>query len=233
MKYYYDLHIHTALSACADLLMTPNNLLNMASLKGLQVISFTDHNSVKQLPVIFEIAKSYNMVVIPGIEVSLSDNLHYLCYFRKLEDAITFGNVIEHLIPKTPYESSLHGEQHITDEEDIVVECYPYLLSAPLPITYELLRSMLAPFQHKIVLAHVNRYEQKAIEFLKKSTLDGIEFGKETPVEFIKKEVWRNYQHYFNSDAHQLTDLLEPSFSNQMILDDLSIDSFFKRKHYE
>ena len=33
MRYYYDLHIHSVLSPDADILMTPNNIFNMAYLK--------------------------------------------------------------------------------------------------------------------------------------------------------------------------------------------------------
>lgn len=47
MIYYYDLHIHSVLSPDADTLMTPNNIFNMANLKGLNIISVTDHNSFK------------------------------------------------------------------------------------------------------------------------------------------------------------------------------------------
>ena len=46
---YYDLHIHSALSPCAENEMTPNNICNMALIKGLELIAVTDHNSVKQL----------------------------------------------------------------------------------------------------------------------------------------------------------------------------------------
>jgi PHP family Zn ribbon phosphoesterase len=35
MKYAVDLHIHSALSPCADKEMTPNNIVNMAKIKGL------------------------------------------------------------------------------------------------------------------------------------------------------------------------------------------------------
>jgi len=58
MKFFYDLHIHSVLSPCADRLMTPNNIFNMANLKGLNIIAVTDHNSMKQLPVLSEIAES-------------------------------------------------------------------------------------------------------------------------------------------------------------------------------
>jgi len=43
---YYDLHIHTALSPCADDDMTPNDIVGMAILNGLDIIAVTDHNSV-------------------------------------------------------------------------------------------------------------------------------------------------------------------------------------------
>ena len=45
MKYYYDLHIHSALSPCGDEDMTPNNIVNMALIKGLDIIAVTDLNA--------------------------------------------------------------------------------------------------------------------------------------------------------------------------------------------
>ena len=45
MKISYDLHIHSALSPCADDDMTPNNIAGMSAIKGLDVIAVTDHNS--------------------------------------------------------------------------------------------------------------------------------------------------------------------------------------------
>ena len=55
---YYDLHMHSCLSPCAEDEMTPNNICQMAILKGLEVIAVTDHNSTKQLASISEVAKS-------------------------------------------------------------------------------------------------------------------------------------------------------------------------------
>ena len=36
---YYDLHIHSCLSPCADDDMTPNNIVNMAIIKELDAIA--------------------------------------------------------------------------------------------------------------------------------------------------------------------------------------------------
>ena len=49
-KYYYDLHMHSCLSPCGDMDMTPNNIVNMAKLLGLDVIALTDHNTAAGLP---------------------------------------------------------------------------------------------------------------------------------------------------------------------------------------
>lgn len=80
MKYYYDLHIHSALSPCADILMSPNNILNMAYLKELNIIAITDHNSCLQLNVFEELKDSYEMLIIPGVEVEVKENIiFYVC----------------------------------------------------------------------------------------------------------------------------------------------------------
>ncbi|MEG2203410.1 MAG: PHP domain-containing protein, partial [Christensenellaceae bacterium] len=47
MQIYYDFHIHSALSPCGEDDMTPNNIVNMAKIKGLDAIAVCDHNSTK------------------------------------------------------------------------------------------------------------------------------------------------------------------------------------------
>ena len=42
-----DLHIHTLLSPCAGLEMTPQNIIGKAKTAGLDIIGITDHNSTK------------------------------------------------------------------------------------------------------------------------------------------------------------------------------------------
>ena len=51
-RYYYDLHIHSCLSACADDDNTPNNLAGMGMLAGLGLMALTDHNSAKNCPAV-------------------------------------------------------------------------------------------------------------------------------------------------------------------------------------
>jgi len=82
VKISYDLHIHSALSPCGDEDMTPNNIVNMAYLKGLDVISITDHNSVLNIKPIISLANEYDILVIPGIEITTREDIHILGYFK-------------------------------------------------------------------------------------------------------------------------------------------------------
>ena len=43
MKVYYDLHMHSCLSPCGADDMTPNNLVHMAALAGLEVLLVLGH----------------------------------------------------------------------------------------------------------------------------------------------------------------------------------------------
>ena len=42
----YDFHLHSALSPCGDTDMTPNNIVGMAYVAGVEAIAITDHNTV-------------------------------------------------------------------------------------------------------------------------------------------------------------------------------------------
>ena len=88
MKIATDLHIHSCLSPCGDMEMTPNNLVNMAFLKGLDAIALADHNTAKNLPAAKAVADARDLVLVPAIEAESREEVHVLCYFRTVEDAL-------------------------------------------------------------------------------------------------------------------------------------------------
>ena len=54
MEIRADLHIHTILSPCGDLEMSPANIIGIALRKGISLIGISDHNSTRQAPLIQE-----------------------------------------------------------------------------------------------------------------------------------------------------------------------------------
>ena len=98
--YFYDLHIHSALSPCADNDMTPNNIAGMAAIKGLSILALTDHNSAKNCPAFFDACKQQGIIAIAGMELSTAEDIHLVCLFEELDDAMRFDAEIEkHLMP--------------------------------------------------------------------------------------------------------------------------------------
>jgi 3',5'-nucleoside bisphosphate phosphatase len=221
MKYAYDLHIHSVLSPCADVLMTPNNIFNMASLKGLDMISITDHNSLKQLTVCHELSKSYDMLFIPGVEITVKEDFDVLCYFKTLEDALVFDKILETHIQKQTFDSNVMGNQEIMNIHDEIVAEYPYLLINPINLGIKDLIEILKDFEHIIIYAHIDRSHRSGINYIKKYPLDGVEYKN------IKNNK-NQYKCLKNSDAHQIIDILEKKDNEGMMLDDLSIESFFR-----
>lgn len=220
MKYAYDLHIHSVLSPCGDVLMTPNNIFNMANLKGLKLISITDHNSMKQLAVCEALSHSYDLLWIPGVEITVAENFDVLCYFKTIEDALIVDQLIEKHLPKILNDPEHYGEQSICDIEDTVIDTFDYLLINPLTLSLHALIELLAPYPHILIYAHIDKANRSGKAYQELIPLDGVEY-RDSRLKKTKTDL-------HNSDAHQIIDLLEVTTDNQIELDELSIEAFFR-----
>ena len=85
MRVACDLHIHSALSPCGDMDMTPNNIVNMAILNGLDMIALTDHNTVGNVRAVLECAADKPICVVPGMELETMEEAHFVCLFPAIE----------------------------------------------------------------------------------------------------------------------------------------------------
>ena len=114
---FYDLHIHSCLSPCGDGDMTPANIAGMAAVKGLDVIALTDHNSCRNCPAAMRHAEALGITLIPGMELTTSEEVHVVCLFPSLEAAMDFDSyVYAHLLP-VKNRPDIFGEQLILDEK--------------------------------------------------------------------------------------------------------------------
>ena len=67
----------------------------MAHLSGLDVVALTDHNSCKNCPAFFEATKKYGITPIAGMELTTSEDIHVVCLFESLSDALAFDEFID------------------------------------------------------------------------------------------------------------------------------------------
>lgn len=130
-RYYYDLHIHSCLSPCADNDMTPANIAGMAALQGLTLVALTDHNSCKNCPAFFTHARRYGIVPVAGMELTTAEDIHALCLFPTLESAMSFDALVEKRLIKVKNKPELFGDQLImNDEDEPVGTVEPLLINA-------------------------------------------------------------------------------------------------------
>ena len=117
-RYYYDFHIHSCLSPCADNDMTPNNIAGMAALAGLQIVALTDHNSCRNCPAFFEAAKKAGIIPVAGMELTTAEDIHIVCLFEHLEDALRFNDAVDERRIRIPNRTDIFGDQILMNVED-------------------------------------------------------------------------------------------------------------------
>lgn len=120
-RYFYDLHIHSCASPCADNDMTPNNIAGMAALNGLGIAAITDHNTCGNCKAFFAACKRYGIVPIAGMELSTSEDIHAVCLFPELEAALDFGALVKTKLPKIANRAEIFGDQHYLNENDEII----------------------------------------------------------------------------------------------------------------
>ena len=156
-KYYYDLHIHSCLSPCGDDDMTPNNIAGMASLNGLNIVALTDHNSAKNCPAFFAAAKRNGLIPVAGMELTTSEDIHLVCLFEELSDALKFDEHLQSHRILIPNRVDIFGEQKILDSEDELTGTEPYLLSNATDISVDSAAQIVESFGGVCYPAHVDR----------------------------------------------------------------------------
>ena len=67
----------------------------MASLCELDIVALTDHNTAKNCPAFFKAAEKYGIVPIAGMELTTSEDIHIVCLFRQLDDAMRFSTYVD------------------------------------------------------------------------------------------------------------------------------------------
>ncbi len=117
-EFYYDLHMHSCLSPCGDMDMTPNNLVNMAKLLGLDVIALTDHNTSLNCEAAMKVGEQVGLLVIPGMELTTAEDIHAVCLFPTLEKALAFSEYVDRNRIKVRNKPEIYGRQVIMNEND-------------------------------------------------------------------------------------------------------------------
>ncbi|QGY45674.1 PHP domain-containing protein [Maribellus comscasis] len=210
-----DLHIHTLLSPCADLEMSPGNIVKRAKETGLQIIGITDHNSTKQAPLVKKLAEREGIFVLTGAEVTTKEEVHCLVFFEKEKELETFQQFIDLNITKIPNKEDYFGYQPLIDEEENILEMIPYYLPAALKVGIDEIQNLVSGLNGLFIPAHIDRSANGIISQLgfipENLKYDALGVSKHTSVNYVRKHyVIENKKTLIrNSDAHYLEQIGE------------------------
>ena len=213
MELFVDLHIHSCLSPCGDLLMTPNNIVGMAYLKGLDVIAVCDHNAMGNVAAVETVGKTMGVAVLPGMELTTREEAHMLAYFPDLEAALPFAGAVRTHLPDIPNNAQFFGRQVFMDDEDEETGEEPRLLISALTLSFEECARLIHEYGGICVPAHINRGSNGALNtlgFLPENVdYDALEVSGEAP---SLPAAFDSLPRLRSSDAHYLENISEKKF---------------------
>ena len=205
-----DLHIHTCLSPCTELNMSPSGILTAAKKKEIDILGICDHNSTENSQAILNAAKEMRIGIIPGMEVTSQEEVHVLALFDDLENALKLQqHVYENLPGKNDQEA--FGMQVIVNEKEEVLGFNDKLLIGATTISLDEVLRLIHAFEGLAIASHINREAFSIIGQLgfipDNLELDALEISSSITIEEAKKKYSYNYPITCSSDAHYPDDI--------------------------
>lgn len=212
-RYRADLHIHTVLSPCGDLEMSPANIIDKALEKGLDIIGITDHNSTRQCKLIQKMAEPAGIFVLMGAEVTTREEVHCLTFFENDDQLSEFQAYLEEHLPHVPNDVEKFGYQVVVNEDEQITDEIEYLLISALDQSIDQVEKKVHSLGGIFIPAHIDRPSYSIISQLgfipANLPIDGIEISAKCKVQTIVPYLGKQTDTTIirNSDAHYIENL--------------------------
>jgi PHP family Zn ribbon phosphoesterase len=206
--------------------MTPRAIVRAALDRGLDMIAVCDHNSARNTAATSRAAEESGLKVIPGLEITTSEEVHILGLFPSDSDAEAVQEeVYAHLFGQN--DENVFGCQVVVDEHDQVEDLDERLLIGATTLNAEKVVRLIHDRHGLAVASHIDRagfgiFSQ--LGFIPEGLeLDALEISKKTDLDSIRARYpqCRDYPVITSSDAHYLEEvgaavtlamMAEPSF---------------------
>ena len=211
--YRVDSHVHTCLSPCGELEMTPRAIVRACRKKEIDVVAVCDHNSAENVPAVPEAAEGTGLVVFGGMEVTTAEEVHVLAIFDDDEGLLDLQReVYDHLIPGENDED-LFGIQVVANAKDEVESIVERLLMGGTTISLSQLVTRVHELGGVAVASHVDRESFSLLGQLgfvpDDLAVDALEVSSRGRVEDIRSRVpgVKRFPLVTSSDAHRLDEV--------------------------
>ena len=221
-EFRVDLHIHTVLSPCGSLEMSPDAIIDKAKEKKIDVVGIADHNSTKQCEVIKHLGKEKGVEVLCGTEINTKEEVHALVFFDNIEKLNEFQVYLDEHLPVVKNKPELFGDQVWVDKDNNLLGEEERLLIVGLDVSLDEVAKEVEAMEGLFIPAHIDRPRfsvTSQLGFLSPDIpVSGVEVSSRVEMEqFEKKHPWiKNYPVITSSDAHML-DQIGSSYTTMLL----------------
>lgn len=152
-----DFHIHTLLSPCAEIEMTPHHIVMRAAQYGVDAVAITDHNASANAAAAVEAAKNYGVKVFPGMEVECREEAHIVVLFDTLEQLAAWQKIVDANMSGLKNNAERFGAQFIVDDDDNFMAEEERMLLGPLKLPAAEVIQKVNAMGGMAIAAHVDR----------------------------------------------------------------------------
>jgi hypothetical protein len=198
--------------------MTPFSIAGMAKLNGVEIAALTDHNTCGNSETFFRACETYGIVPVGGMELTTSEDIHLLCLFAALTDAIGFAGAVDQRRIKIKNRTAIFGRQLLIDSNDEIAGEEPDLLVNATTLSLEDAAALVREHHGAAVPAHVDREGNGIIAVLgnlpEHPSFVTVEYRDEANADCYEKRFprLRGRRRIVSSDAHRLWEIADPGY---------------------
>ncbi|MBS3899172.1 MAG: PHP domain-containing protein [Dethiobacter sp.] len=222
-----DLHVHTVLSACADLDMSPREIINTAKLLGINLLAVTDHHAIDNVAACREAADGTGITVLFGMEVQTREEVHLVCLFPSEGSAVSFAALVDQHLPPSLLSGNTGEIQAVVTASDQVVRFEQRKLLASLDLSVEAVCCAVAGLQGLSIAAHVDRPQYSLLGNLgfipPQLPVAALETSSAAAALHRKHPSTVGYPLLCSSDAHCLPMLCQEKYTYFFVAEDVNL----------
>lgn len=208
--YRADLHVHTCLSPCTDLEMSPQAIVRTASAQNIDILGICDHNSAENVPALRRAAEAHGIAVLAGLEVASQEEVHVLGLFDDLESALALQAIVYSRLPGTNDEEAF-GLQPVVNEDGEVLRFNEHLLIGATTLSLAEVVSEIHLKGGIAIASHIDREAFGIIGQLgfipENLPLDAVEVSPSLNLNEARTRFGSRLPLTASSDAHRLTEI--------------------------
>jgi len=198
--------------------MIPPLIIKKAREKEINLLAVTDHNTVNNAEAVMKASEGTGITVLPGMELQTREEIHSICLFDTLAQAMEFQDLVFSSLPNLTNNPDIFGEQFVVDFSGEFIRREERLLLASSTLSLKNAWEKVNQLGGLLIPAHIDRTVFGLLPVLgfvpEDISLEALEISTFITAEKAVTQFPQlgHYPLIQNGDAHQLEDILGLTF---------------------